>query len=66
MAAPQADTRFGRHGRPVVPAPSPEAPQNAREVEQRLHKRFRQIEGRSLAEELIRERRAEARRESLP
>ena len=34
-----------------------------RDVERRLQDRFRQVEGRSLAEELIQERRAEARRE---
>ena len=32
-------------------------------VERRLHARFRQFEGRSLAEELIAERREEARKE---
>ena len=40
--------------------------EKTRDVERRLHERFRQIKGRSLAEELIQERRAEARRETSP
>ncbi len=38
--------------------------ENAEAVERRLHAYFRKFEGRSLAEELIAERRDEARRES--
>ena len=37
--------------------------EKTRDLERRLHERFRHLGGRSLAEELIRERRAEARRE---
>ena len=37
--------------------------EKTRDVERRLQDRFRQVEGRSLAEELIQERRGEARRE---
>lgn len=37
--------------------------EKTRDVERRLQDRFRQVEGRSLADELIQERRAEARRE---
>ena len=59
MANTDTDVRLGAQGhRPMVEKTS--------ETEQRVHARFRSIKGRSLAEELIRERRAEAQRESAP
>ena len=61
-----ADVRFGAQGRVVVARVEKGRLVIGKtgDVERRLHERFRQIEERSLAEELIRERRAEAGRET--
>ena len=49
---------------PTVADQAALAPTESRAAEERLHSFFRRFEGRSLADELIAERREEARRES--
>ena len=56
MTKLKAEVPVGSGGRLVIEKP--------RDAARRLRERFRQIEGRSLAEELLRERRAEAQRDS--